>query len=134
MSITVDAKHTKEIIKRLKKRLPDARPIFDIIQPHLEEAKEKQFNSKGAHLGSPWAKRKQNYPWPILQKTGKMRKSFRVKYKSVRQMVYGTTRKYYPFHQLGTSKMPARVMLAISPDLQNIITKEFKKFFDDLMK
>jgi len=134
MEIRLDARNTKALLKKLEKGIADARPFFSSLEPTITQAKDKQFASKGAYLGERWAPRKKEEPWPILQKTGRMKNSFKTKSKSAQQRVYGSGNTYYPYHQLGTRKMTARKILAISPALQDIITKEFKNYIDKLMK
>jgi phage gpG-like protein len=68
---------------------------------------DREFRGAADPDGTPWAHRKRDYPWPILDKTGALRSSFRKRLNAEGFAIY-TLKKYAPFHQHGTSKMVAR--------------------------
>jgi len=53
----------------------------------------------------------------ILQRSGKMRKSFRVSKLDKNELEIENTVTYFKYHQLGTSKIPRRQMLGHSPEM-----------------
>jgi len=99
----------------------------------LLETFDRNFDSKGATLGEPWAKRKKSYPWQILQKTGKMRKSFTKKVSKV-QSVLSNKSEYFKFHQSNKSrkKLPRRVMMKIDLTRQKKILEIFTKWLNKI--
>jgi phage gpG-like protein len=72
------------------------------------------FDTQGAEIGETWAPRTKDYPWPILQKTGTMRRSF--EYEADKDyVVIHNTAPYFVFHQSNQPrhKLPRRVMMKI---------------------
>jgi phage gpG-like protein len=71
-------------------------------------------------------------PIPILQRTGKLRRSFfsRVGRDSV---TVGSSSKYYPTHQMGTEAVPKRTMLKFSPNLKRGIMMQFTRFIHNAL-
>lgn len=53
----------------------------------------------------------------ILQRSGKMRKSFRVSKLTKNEIEIENTVKYFKYHQLGTRNIPQRQMLGHSPEM-----------------
>jgi len=80
-----------------------------------ERAISANFDRRGRSTGEAWAPRKRRYRHPILEKTGRMRRSAttegaagHVEGIGNREAHSGTSVFYSIFHQLGTSKMVAR--------------------------
>lgn len=77
----------------------------------LENLIDERFQDRAAPGGTPWAPRKPpTGTWPILEKTGRMRRSFKVMATSAQLKVLNST-EYLKFHQTGTSRMVARPVL-----------------------
>ena len=77
----------------------------------LENLIDERFEERAAPGGTPWAPRKPpTGTWPILEKTGRMRRSFKVVATSAQLKVLNDT-EYLKFHQTGTSRMVARPVL-----------------------
>lgn len=99
--------------------------VFDALKPGFVRVVRSRF----AREGPGWARlapstiRSRQYPGqPILQQTRKMMGSLlggsgMIWRPGPRSLQYGSSVKYYPFHQLGTSKMPARTMVVYTNDL-----------------
>lgn len=72
------------------------------------------------HGGKQWLPRKHIYPWPILLKTGALKRSVY----GTRQgngAVLGATAHYAPYHQWGTPTLPVRLVVDITqPDLETL--------------
>lgn len=92
----------------------------------------KQINSKGAHMGTPWAPLKPSYlqwkiqhgfPRTILVKTGDLRKSF-VRPSDLIESSYPDkiTLRSKDFkailHQTGAGHLPTRPILKLTPDIK----------------
>jgi phage gpG-like protein len=87
------------------------------IRDALTNLIDERFDDRAAPTGTPWAPRKPpTGAWPILEKTGRMRKSFKVIATSAQVTVTNAT-EYLKFHQTGTSRMVARPALPTGPDL-----------------
>lgn len=72
------------------------------------------FETRGREIGEPWAKRKDKLSHPILEKTGKMRKSFKYKTGKDSVEIYNIT-DYFKYHQsrMPRRKIPRRIMMKL---------------------
>jgi phage gpG-like protein len=84
------------------------------------------FTSRGAEIGEPWKARKDNNPWPLLQRTGKMRKSFKYQAQTAQVTILNTT-DYFKYHQSKQPrrKLPRRVMMKLDRERKEGIIKIF---------
>jgi hypothetical protein len=86
------------------------------------------FSSKGAVLGGTWPPRKneENYTWPILEKTGKMRAGFKSEPSAMQVIVYNVM-DYFKYHQskLPRTRLPRRIMFKLNDYLKTRIVKIF---------
>lgn len=57
--------------------------------------------------GDKWAERKKDYPHPILDRTGKMRRGYKVRSRKS-QITITNSEKQFKYHQSGTENMEAR--------------------------
>lgn len=111
---------------------------FDKMDSKVMDWKERQFGSEGMYMGRPWkplaASTIQNRlalgfgAGPILQRTGKLKSSIKMVFKSSREARWKGTVDYYKYHQMGTSKMPARQILGWSPEMERRAVNELKGF------
>lgn len=109
--------------------------IFPELVPVLEDATAKQFDAEGRGSTGPWqqlteayaAWKEGRYPGqPILVASGDLRDALTVdgsahalRDYSASQFNYGTEGlEYASFHQLGTSRMPARPPFDFGPDFE----------------
>ena len=111
--------------------------LADFHAPLAEAATELQksfqmnFDARGQLFGG-WAPRKKDQPWPLLEKTGNLRKSFFTRFEGPNTAVLGNKAKnkngveYAPFHQFGTSKMPARLLMKVNEAQKVIVQKIFQ--------
>lgn len=85
------------------------------IQSALTNLIDERFDDRAAPTGTPWAARKPpTGTWPILEKTGRMRRSFKVVATAAQVRVLNDT-EYLKFHQTGTKHMVARPVLPTGP-------------------
>lgn len=78
------------------------------IRDTVEELIDERFEDRAAPDGTLWEPRKPpTGTWPILEKSGRMRKSYHVSATTTGVSVTNNTQ-YAGFHQTGTSRMPAR--------------------------
>lgn len=114
--------------------------VSDFREP-LEESKtiildrvEQNFNGRGKLFGG-WQPRKVNKPWPLMERTARLRNGFRGN-------VTGDTLKvdnpvpYFPYHQSNKArkKLPRRVMLQIDSTSAILITKAFQAYLVGLLR
>ena len=86
------------------------------------------FATRGGAIGESWVKRKKAYSWPILERSGKMRRSFKTKAEKLRGEVWNAVR-YFKYHQsrLPRHKLPRRVMMKLTNQLKDEIIQIFHK-------
>ena len=82
------------------------------------------FNTRGAAIGEPWKPTRN--PWPILEKTGKMRRGFVSKAESKRAEVWNAV-DYFKYHQSRAPRrnLPRRVMMKLDEMRKQRIVKFF---------
>ena len=93
----------------------------------LNESYQKNYPSKGATLNQPWPPRKRSYPWPILVKSGRMKGAYTSKITS-KDLTIQNQSPYAKYHQFGTTKLPVRSIIGITPKLLNEIKKIIQKY------
>ncbi len=122
----------EQLARRLKgigKDVKDFRPEFKKSTDFMKGIFGNQvFTSRGRAIGEPWKARKKSYPWPILQRTGRMRRGFKAKAEKLEGMVWNV-QDYFKYHQSRTPrrKLPRRVMMKLSNDIKNKIVQIFHK-------
>lgn len=108
-------------------------------EPPLKEAEslllksfDLNFDSRGKLFQGGWPKRKLNKPWPLLEKTGEMRKSFEGAI-SGDSLEIGNTSKYFKFHQSKQPHrvIPRRIMMKIDDPRRIAIIKAFQAYILD---
>lgn len=140
IKINVDDDEVQGILEALDRAYKDFRPYLKEISKVQLDSADESFKTRGTNLGRAWdrlaistTKRKirigKNID--ILQRTGTMRKSFRVEKLDPNELEIGNTVKYYKYHQQGTKKMPQRQMLGHSPAL---IKQHEIAFIDYILK
>ena len=86
------------------------------------------YQGGGSYWGR-WERREKNYPWRILEKTGAMRRGFRMKV-GKRQAEIRNTQPYFKYHQSGKERetaLPRRIMMAIQMQEATDIEKIFQR-------
>ena len=84
------------------------------------------FASQKAPSGRSWPKRTQSRPWPLLDRTGRLKSSFKARESTGKATIYSNNR-IFKFHQLGTRNLPARVMLAVNDQMVRYSQRELKR-------
>jgi phage gpG-like protein len=146
LAITFDIEGEKQVaagfdfvgkeLKSLKKPLKKASEKF-------VRAIDTQFDSEGGEFGTKWQQLSPKYAsWKaakypgkgILQRTGKMRKSFKTKIAPLSATIFNPTF-YFKFHQSNTArrgKLPRRVMMQIDRRRQDMILREFTIYLNEV--
>lgn len=104
-----------EYLSRIKFRMNNLIPVWELARRELAKANVENFTSGGLPSGG-WAQRKDAYAWPIMRKTGRLFGDLgtlagpanRVAPKSAS---FGTAIEYAGFHQSGTTKMAQRLVV-----------------------
>jgi len=106
-------------LEKLSKGLADLQPAFTNMQDLIVQEFKANFGAKGAVLNQPWAARKGSYPWPILNKTGKLKNSWETKAESKKLTINNVT-DYAGYHHFGTKYLPVRTLVAHSANIIKI--------------
>lgn len=132
---------TTEIQNKFKKlaKVVDGREITRKVANVLLQEAEAAFDNEVSPDGKPWAKLNpsykkrrydRGYTGNILQVTGDLVKSLNIDYGDSVAMV-GAGEPYGQYHQMGTSKMPARPFLGLGDDgvaeIKAILHRELSK-------
>ena len=140
MTMRIDAKALKSVkgkVKMIERRLNNPKPAFQKIGSYLSLYNRKVFSTNGSYGGKAWKPLKPNYlQWKIkagynqgtLIRTGKLKRSYVSRPMSIERYMknsakYGTNVKYASFHHDGTSKMPARPVMKVTPKMAKSINK-----------
>jgi phage gpG-like protein len=92
-------------------RMAAAGAIRDTVEILVDE----RFDARADTAGVPWAPRKPpTGTWPILEKSGRMRKSYHVTANTTGVSVTNS-KPYAGYHQTGTERMVARKVLPDGP-------------------
>lgn len=135
LEVTVEGE--KQVSRRL---LIVADGVSDFESPlkkiggELHKTFQSNFDSGGSLFGG-WVPRKQDYPWPILDKTSRMRNSFKQKAGKNELEITNST-SYFKYHQSNKSRkrLPRRVMMKIDNERRNFITKTFQAYIVQLIR
>jgi len=131
ISIELDGRQTKAILKRYKSRVRNLEPPLRGWGNYMEQETERQFATETDPDGVRWAalapstlaqKRRLGYPDSILTRTGKMRNSV-VAIADARSVLIGVDVPYAIFHQQGTRKMPQRRILGMNDQREQKLKK-----------
>lgn len=115
---------------RNKFRNPDSvlRSIAKELVPVVRELIDEEFDEESGPEG-PWKARKKNQIFtPILQRSGALRASFRVRVEYL-TLVLSNTKSYFDYIQKGTRKSDARPILPVGN-----IPLEWKTRFDNVVR
>ena len=120
MAITITVKGADQVqrkLQNLQRGVRDLTPAFRDMQDSIILEFLANFPAKGEVLNSPWPPRKRAYPWPILDKTGKMKGNWKAK-PSARELRIENPTDYATYHNFGTAYLPVRKLVGSN---QNII-------------
>jgi phage gpG-like protein len=86
-------------LQRFEKRTGDMTPAWKALVPYLDQIVSHRFRTGD---NGRWPARKAFYPWPILDRTGKLKRSivYKIKPQKITQSTRGV--KYAWYHQIGS--------------------------------
>lgn len=135
MNFTIDDGKAKRKLNSAINAMKDFREPLKLTREYELNEIRKQFVTRGTNItGKRWAKRKKSYSWPILQKTGKLKGSFKQTKLTKTELEITSPVKYFPFHQMGTRKMPKRPILGVSEKMKKAILNIFHKYLTAKIK
>lgn len=118
-------------LARLRQSAENLQPAFAEMAPLIIQEFTSNFDSQGTLLDAKWKPRVRSYPWPILQKTGKLKASWNAKPES-RDLTIKNTADYATYQHFGSTRLPARKLVGKSDQIikiaLNFITKFLKEF------
>jgi len=126
-------------LERLRSRLEHSDDLLltasNVIRGVVRAQIQRTFVEHRDPIGRAWAPRKHSYPWPLLQKTGAMRRGWYVRKQGL-STVFGNSMPYTRFHQDGTSRMDARKMVPdqrLSPrwraEIDRVLPRALRQYF-----
>ncbi len=112
----------------------DFREPLEASKTIILDRVEQNFDKRGQLFGG-WPARKKDKPWPLLEQTGKMRRSFKGDVTTT-QLTVGNTDRKFPYHQSNKPRkiIPRRVMLTVDSTSAILITKAFQAYLVGLMR
>jgi phage gpG-like protein len=109
--------------KKVRDQIVDS--IYEVTLKHIKRnfSKEGYYTASRGNL-SKWKKRARAYKHPILNKTGKMKKSFRGRRNYRKGLVtFWNHTPYFDYHNKGMGHNPRRIMMNYNPKLVREIYK-----------
>jgi phage virion morphogenesis protein len=112
LTLDIISKRAHQRLRRLAGNLGDLRPAYREVLNVMHRSVMRNFDEGGRR--PKWKKRKRDYPWPILQKTKRLRRSISKRFEGGAP-VLRTRVPYAEFHQFGAPRanLPARPFLVI---------------------
>lgn len=137
INISVDGqKELSNAFLHIGKSISNLRVPISQAVAYMNKEIQKQHDTSGTRFGQRWAALSAPYSarkasiWgnkPILEASGKMRRGYRDEIRNDYGKISNPT-PYFKFHQLGTRKMPERVMMKIDETRQRRILKFFSDY------
>lgn len=106
-------------------------PAFDDMEGVITQEFKANFPAKGSNLQAPWKPRRRAYPWPILEKTGTMKKSWEKKVTPKYLEIKNTT-DYATYHHFGGAYLPVRKLVGGTVKIMDIIKTRIEKYIKSL--
>jgi len=103
------------------------------LAPVLQELGDRPWQQRASVEGSPWAPRKAAYLHPILEKTGRTRRSLRSRANGT-TVTSSVRTTYARFHQTGTRKMAARPVFPTANELPAAWSARIRKTINETLK
>lgn len=142
-------REVRALLREMQARASDASAVWPAVGDEVARQVGLQFDSEGAHFGTPWSPRQPPNPgrkvttdpaWdpmrpdfgggPLLVETGALRDSFRSQ-----PMTYSPTAATFgsddyraKFHHCGTENLPARPLLRATDDLAEDVSDVLARY------
>ena len=131
-----------QALQHIPSDMDDLRKPFTKAGNFIIQEVDKNFASRGSRFGFPWPPRSPEYErratWPIMEKSGKMRRGFRKKVGKSMLSIYNRQEEaYFKYHQSRKKprpKIPRRVMLFLSMSIQRRVIREIQLAAVDILQ
>jgi len=127
-SFTSNAPQLAAQLQRYAAHVGDPQPALERMRALLARGEQEVFGTQGAAIGFHWAapaEPDRKADPQLLVATGALRASLTgadAGEVGAVELRFGTDVPYARFHQYGTSKMPARQLLGMPPDVEHGVT------------
>lgn len=149
ITVDPDLQASDAVLGLLHDRLSHLQPVIDQETAVMQQAQQENYAGEGAAFAGGWAplapstlaqKRRQGYPERTLYRTGKLEENVG---QAVEQTDDGdfigatvgidlSVVPYAAYHQSGTSRMPARLLVAVTQEEEQEMQETLQSFFDDI--
>ena len=104
------------------------------IGSELRNSFDQNFSARGALFGG-WPPRKKDKPWPLMERSGTLRKGFRDKVGSDFVVLFNET-PYFKYHQSNKprKRLPRRVMMLIDQERKQYIQKAVQEHITKIIR
>lgn len=117
---------------KIVKTMDDLTRPFDEITKDWMKKFDSNFPATGGILKQSWPERKYKYAWPILQKTGKLRRSFSREVNK-RDASIENKVEYAKYHQFGTPRLPIRRIIDVTDDMGTFAQKVINDYIGNVI-
>jgi hypothetical protein len=108
--------------------------IYEALEGEARDLIDQGFDAMAAPDGAPWDAREKPRPWPLLDKTGKLRRGFRVEVTGKGLRVTNSA-PYGGFLQRGTKRgLPSRRMVPGRRGLGPVWRRRFRSTMNRVMR
>jgi len=132
VKFSLDSRAAEKMIKSALEAVSDFTEPLKLSRDYELNEIRKQFVTRGTNIyGARWSDRVKPVSWPILEKSGRLKNSFKEIRLTKDELQITSGIGYYPFHQKGTSRMVARPIIGFSDKMVNRI---YEIFYNYLVK
>lgn len=103
------------------------------VAPVVQSLSDRPWQRRASVEGEQWAPRKRRYYHPLLEKTGKTRRSLKSRAIGT-NVVTSVSTKYAKFHQTGTRKMAARPVFPTTEALPAVWVAKIRKTITETLE
>lgn len=114
-------------LTRISGAVKDMSPAFDDMEGVITQEFKANFPAEGGNLEAPWRQRLKTYPWPLLQKTGKMKGAWEKKVRP-KELEIKNAAEYATYHHFGSAYLPVRKLVGGTRKIADIIKVRIEKF------
>lgn len=133
LSFEIDGKVVHRRLEVASDQFKTLKEPMDDIGRTLLKTFDTNFASRGGEYGG-WKPRKPQYSgtrridtWPLMERTGRLRRGFRQDTGNFSVRLYNPT-PYFRYHQLGTARLPKRVMMSLRQQDGRMIVSTVQRY------
>lgn len=132
MKINISIEGVQRVERRLNNihsAVKDFKKPLDEVLTDWNQKFDANYPARGGTLEQPWPPRRRFYAWPILQKTGRMRKSYKKTVKTKEGTIENKT-SYAKYHQFGTTYLPIRRLIDVTEKMKKFAISTIQKYIN----